>query len=72
MKQQKFRKEKQRHRQDENWVNKTLVINKEIEKGKEESEKQSREYSSLIKDDNTGRLEDNWNSYWNIGSWFGI
>ena len=41
-----------------------------IGKGKEESEKQSREYWNLIKDDNTGRLKEKWNNYWNIGSWF--
>ena len=39
-----------------------------IGKGKEESEKQSREYWNLTTDDNIGRLGDKWNNYWNIGS----
>ena len=52
-----------------NWENKTRV-SKEIEKGEEESEKQSRGYWNLILEDNTGRLESNWNNYWNIRSWF--
>ena len=67
MKQLNPRKEKQRNRQDENWENKTRV-SKKMEKGKEKSEKQGREYWDLIIDDNTGRLEDNCNNYWNIGS----
>ena len=50
-----------------NWKNKTRV-SKEIGKGKEQAQKQSREYWNLILDDNTGRLEDNWNDNWSIGT----
>ena len=47
------------------WKNKTRV-SKKIEKGKEQAEKQSREYWNLILDDNTGKQLEQLLEYWKL------
>ena len=48
-----------------NWKNKTRV-SKETGKGKEQAEKQSREYWNLILYNNTGRRQQQLPEYWKL------